>query len=235
MSLVDPLSTYELDSRFRTVRRRDRKEHWRRGRLTEHSVQFYSLPPIDTYLLGGEYYVIDGNRRVAAAKEFGLEFMDANVTECVPQADKGAHRGVVSQRFFEQQTGLKNIRLDYTSGYADLLKEVREYGKSEDIPYQARDWYSYVYLPRLDLIAESELKKRYASCREGDLYLLVSRFFNDLMGGIPKDVGFDTVISAFLFAHQIPKKRLFRRFPLRQLYFLLRRRVPDYLRSTSGQ
>ena len=140
---------YELDSRFRTVRRRDRKEHWRRGRLTEHSVQFYSLPPIDTYLLGGEYYVIDGNRRVAAAKEFGLEFMDANVTECVPQADKGAHRGVVSQRFFEQQTGLKNIRLDYTRGYADLLKEVREYGKSEDIPYQARDWYSYVYLPRL--------------------------------------------------------------------------------------
>ncbi len=226
---------HELDSRFRTLRRRDRRERWRRGRLTKHSVQYYSLPPIEVYLLGGEYYVIDGNRRVAAAKEFGLEFMDANVTECVSQEDKEAHRGAVSRRLFEQQTGLKNIRLDYTSGYADLLEEVREYGESEDIPGKARDWYSDVYLPRLDSISESELKRRYANCREGDLYLLVTRFFKDLMGGVPKDVGFDTAISAFVFAHQIPRKRLFRRFPLRQLYLLLRGRVPAYLRSTSRQ
>jgi len=222
---------HELDRRFRALRRRDRKERWRRGRLSEHSVTFYSLPPIDVYLLGGEYYVIDGNRRVAAAKEFALEFMDANVTECVPHENKEAHRGMVSQRLFEQQTGLKNIRLDQTSGFADLLEEVRGYGESGDIPGKARDWYSDVYLPRLDSIAGSALKKRYANYREGDLYILVNRFFKDLMGGIPKDVGFETVISAFNFAHQIPKKRLFRRFPFRQLYFLLRGRVPAYLRS----
>jgi uncharacterized ParB-like nuclease family protein len=222
---------HELDSRFRTHRRKDRKERWRRGRLTEHSIKFYSLPPIDVYLLEGEYYVIDGNRRVAAAKEFALEFMDANVTECVPHQNKEAHRGAVSQRLFEQQTGLKNIRLDHTSGYADLLDEVREYGESEDIPGKARDWYSDVYLPRLDSITGSELKKRYANCREGDLYLLVTRFFKDLMGRFPKEVGFDTVISAFIFAHRIPEKRLFRRFPSRQLYLLLRGRAPAYLRS----
>jgi hypothetical protein len=222
---------HELDSRFRTHRRRDRRERWRRGRLTEHSLKFYALPPIDVYLLGGEYYVIDGNRRVAAAKEFGLEFMDANVTECVPQEDREAQRGAVSQRLFEQQTGLKNIRLDYTSGYKDFLEEVREYGESEDIVDKARDWYSDVYLPALDSIAESELNNRYPNLREGDLYLLITRFFKDLMGRVPQDVGFDTAISAFLFAHQIQKKRLNRRFPLRQLYLLLRGRVPAYLRS----
>ena len=221
---------HELNSRFRT-RRRDQKESFRRGRLSKESLQFNVLPPIDVYLLNGEYYVIDGNRRVAAAKEFGLEFMDANVTQCVPHKDKEVHRGAVSQRLFEQQTGLKNIRLDYTSGYADLLDEVREYGESADIPAQARDWYSTVYLPRLESIGKSELKKRYGNCREGDLYLLVTRFFKDLLGKAPTDVGFNSLISTFLFAHRIPNKRLFRRFPMRQLYLLLRGRLPAHLRS----
>ncbi|HEC61349.1 MAG TPA: hypothetical protein ENI27_03745 [bacterium] len=221
---------HELNSRFRT-RRRDQKESFRRGRLSKESLQFNVLPPIDVYLLNGEYYVIDGNRRVAAAKEFALEFMDANVTQCIPHKDKEVHRGAVSQRLFEQQTGLKNIRLDYSSGYADLLDEVREYGESANIPAQARDWYSTVYLPRLESIGKSELKKRYGNCREGDLYLLVTRFFKDLLGKAPKDVEFNSLISTFLFAHRIPNKRLFRRFPMRQLYLLLRGRVPAHLRS----
>jgi hypothetical protein len=54
------------------------------------------------YLLSGQYYVIDGNRRVAAAKRNGLEFMDAHVIECVPHGNKEAHRGAVSQRLFRQ-------------------------------------------------------------------------------------------------------------------------------------
>jgi hypothetical protein len=152
---------HELDRRFRTIRRRDRRERWRRSRLDRRSLEYYSIPPIDAYLLSGQYYVIDGNRRVAAAKQFGLEFMDAHVTECVPHGNKEAHRGVVSRRLFEQQTGLKNIRLDYTSGYADLLEEVMEYTEGHDIAECARQWYSEVYLPRLGLIAESELKSGY--------------------------------------------------------------------------
>jgi len=223
---------HELDRRFRTIRRRDRRERWRRSRLDRRSLEYYSIPPIDAYLLSGQYYVIDGNRRVAAAKQFGLEFMDAHVTECVPHGDKEAHRGAVSQRLFEQQTGLKNIRLDYTSGYADLLEEVREYTEGYDIAECARQWYSEVYLPRLGLIAKSELKSRYEHARKGDLYLTVTRFFKALMGGVPQDVGFDTVISSFLFARRLRSKRLFRRFPLRQVYTLLRGRVPRHLQQS---
>ena len=223
---------HELDRRFRTRRHGDRRERWRRSRFDGQSLQFFSIPPIDVYLLSGEYYVIDGNRRVAAAKQYGLEFMDAHVTECVPHNNREAHRGAVSQRLFEQQTGLKNIRLDYTSGYADLLEEVREYTAEDNIAECVRLWYSRVYLPRLGMIAESELKKRYEHTREGDLYLMVTRFFKEMMGGLPQDVGFDAVISSFLFARRLRSNRLFRRFPLRQVYKLLRGRVPPYLHSS---
>ena len=220
---------HELDSRFRTRRRRDRRERWRRSRFDERSLQFHSIPPIDVYLLDGQYYVIDGHRRVAAAKQFGLEFMDADVTECAPHDDKGAQRGAVSRRLFEQQTGLKNIRLDHTSGYADLLEEVREYAGEGDLPEHASLWYSQVYLPRLAAIAESDLKKHYPESRKGDLYLTVTRFFRDRMGKVPEDAGFDSVISTFLFARGLRTRRPFRSFPLRQLYRLLRGGVPRRL------
>ena len=92
--------------------------------------------------------------------------------------------------------------------------------------------YSEVFLPRLEVIAESELKSRYKQAREGDLYLTVTRFYKELMGRVPQDVGFDTVISTFLFASRLRSKRLLRRFPLRQVYTLLRGRVPPYLHQS---
>jgi hypothetical protein len=225
---------HELDRRFRTRRRGDRKERWRRSLLDRSSLQFYSIPPIDVYLLNGEYYVIDGNRRVAAAKQFGLEFMDASVTECVPHRDREAQRGAVSRRLFEQQTGLKNIRLDYTSGFTNLLEEVREYAEGNNLAEYARQWYSQVYLPRIGAIAESELKRLYGHAREGDLYLMVSRFYKELMGGIPQGVGYEAAISTFLFARGLRSRRSFRCFPLRQVYRLLRGRIPQYLQQQSG-
>jgi hypothetical protein len=223
---------HELDRRFRTRRRKDRRERWRRSRFDAQSMVFYSMPPIDVCLLSGEYYVIDGNRRVAAAKQHGLEFVDARVTECVPHGNPEAHRGAVSRRLFEQRTGLRNIRLDYTSGYADLLEEVRDCSDLEDIGECARLWYSNVYLPRLEAIAESELKQHYPDVRDGDLYLMVSRFFREMMGQIPEDVGFEAVISTFLFARRLRSRRLFRSFPLRQAYTLLRGGIPGQLQGS---
>jgi hypothetical protein len=225
---------HELDRRFRTRRRRDRNERWRRNLLDRQSLEYCSIRPIDVYLMNGEYYVVDGNRRVAAAKKFGLEFMDADVTEYVPFRDRAAQRGTVSRRLFEQQTGLKNIRLVYTSGFTDLLEEVREYAEGNDLIESARRWYSRVYLPRIGEIGESELTRRFPHLGDGDLYLMISRFYRELMGGIPQDVGFDIVISTFLFARHLRSRRIFRRFPLHQVYSLLRGRVPHYLHQSGN-
>lgn len=42
------------------------------------------LPPVDLYLLEGQYYVVDGNHRVAAARSIGQAYLDAVVTEFRP-------------------------------------------------------------------------------------------------------------------------------------------------------
>lgn len=46
------------------------------------------VPPIIVYKVGNEYYVLDGNHRVAIAKELGIEFIDAEVIEFFPAKEK---------------------------------------------------------------------------------------------------------------------------------------------------
>ena len=40
-----------------------------------------SLPPVELYKLGGEYFVLDGNHRVSVARQRGVAAVDAMVTE----------------------------------------------------------------------------------------------------------------------------------------------------------
>lgn len=39
-----------------------------------------SLPPVELYKLGGEYFVLDGNHRVSVARQRGVAAVDAMVT-----------------------------------------------------------------------------------------------------------------------------------------------------------
>ena len=45
------------------------------------------LPPVKLYQIKDEYYVLDGNHRIAAAKEFGLLEIDATIVEFIPSKD----------------------------------------------------------------------------------------------------------------------------------------------------
>jgi ParB-like chromosome segregation protein Spo0J len=41
------------------------------------------LPPIEVWAWRGEYYVLDGHHRVAAARALGSDYISAQVTEVV--------------------------------------------------------------------------------------------------------------------------------------------------------
>ena len=220
----------ELDARFRLLgRRRDRGEHYRRRRLERIDLSMTDLPPIAVYRLSGEYYVIDGNRRVAAAMKQKLEYMDAHVTECLPVADRAALEGAAFRRRFEQETGLKNVRLAYESGYATLLEEIADFeqtdaaaGASGLVPRErARRWHSGFFRPACELLAGSSLSRRFPGAEPGDLYVSVARFYRDLMGGYPPGASYDTLLSGFRFAQRLPDRRPLRAAPFRLLLAIL--------------
>src|SRR5947209_20144228 len=48
--------------------------------------QGHSFAPVELYALNGEYYVVDGNHRVAAARSLGPLWIDARVIEFRPVA-----------------------------------------------------------------------------------------------------------------------------------------------------
>jgi hypothetical protein len=219
----------QLDGAFRLLhRRRDRHERYRRLRLDQADLHLTSLPPIDVYLLAGEYYVIDGHRRVAAAKLQRLEYIDARVMECVPLADQEALEGAVLRRRFEQETGLKSLRLDYERGYAILLREVNDFipeaGASGKLQDRARTWYSRVFLPACELIRRSSLASAFPRAGEADLFVMIAGFYQDLMGGYPSNISYESLLSGFLFARRLKSRRLLRRPPMRLLYRLLKGR-----------
>lgn len=217
----------QLDRDFRLLhRRRDRKERYRRLRLNQANLHLTSLPPIDVYLLAAEYYVIDGNRRVAAAKLHRLEYMDAHVIECLPLADREALAGAVLRRRFEQETGLRSLRLRYESGYAVLLREVNEFipeaGADGELKERARSWYSRFFLPACELIRRSPLPSAFPRAGEADLFVMIAGFYQDLMGGYPIKISYESLLSGFLFARRLKRRRLLRQPPMRLLYRLLR-------------
>src|SRR5439155_4110468 len=71
-----------------------------------------ALPPVELYKLGFGYYVLDGNHRVAAARELGQMEIDAEVSEFVPLGDLEAQRSFAERRAFERTTGLTRVEAE---------------------------------------------------------------------------------------------------------------------------
>jgi hypothetical protein len=211
----------ELDENFLYRKRRDRSERSRRFHMAAAVRRFHLLPAIDLYLYRGEYYVVDGNRRVAAAKDMKIEFIDANVTEYVDRDDHMGMVGALLRRRFETETGIRNISLTHESGYGVLLEEIRVLPEEESIEVKARRWYNDTFLTASEKIKSSGLQKKYENLRTGDIYNLIMEFFRNYMDGAPPHTSFETLISGFMFAHGMSPRRLLRSLPLRIISALI--------------
>ncbi len=67
----------DFDRCFTTLR-----PHLRRGVDAVHDAfPDGAVPPIEVFRLDDDYFVLDGHKRVAAARAAGVEFVDAEVTE----------------------------------------------------------------------------------------------------------------------------------------------------------
>ncbi len=71
-----------------------RTAHWKADwrRVEEAMDGLAALPPVDLFKVKDDYFIIDGHKRVAAARRVGA-YVDANVVELTPRPARASERG----------------------------------------------------------------------------------------------------------------------------------------------
>jgi hypothetical protein len=162
-----------LDASFRSRRRR-REDDQRFERILHLMEAGAPLPPVTLYKLGYGYYILDGNHRVAAAKQLGQLEVDALVTEFVPLGDAQAQRVAAERRAFERATGLRRIGAVVPGHYPLLEDLIRAYAAEQgldDLRAAARRWETEVYRPVAEKIRARRLSQRFPGERTADVFV----------------------------------------------------------------
>ncbi|MEJ2102897.1 MAG: Lrp/AsnC ligand binding domain-containing protein [Desulfobacterales bacterium] len=142
-----------------------------------------ALPPVKLYLIKDEYYALDGNHRIAAAKELGHGEIKAQVTEFIPS--KGSLENLLyrEKAGFDDQTRLPyTIELTDFGQYEHLMRQISrhrdflENGTSQPvtIPQAAKDWYETIYCPLIAIIRKGRLIDHFPGRTLADLYTFIS-------------------------------------------------------------
>ncbi len=166
------------------------RERWRR---VEQAFPASDFPPIVVYRVDGAYFVVDGHHRVGIAKQRGVEFIDAEVTELEsleplgPDVDLPELIHREQQRIFLEESGLedarRDVRIEFTRplGYIELLDLVKVFGyhvmMHEGRVLERREiaarWYDEVYANDLEVMRGEGLLDAFPEATDADLFLWV--------------------------------------------------------------
>src|SRR6266511_3868835 len=153
-------------------------------------VQGQALPPVDLYKISDVYFVRHGDHRAAVARYLDYAEIDAEVTELlvdVPLTPALSVRTLLLKQEYSdflEWTNLHALRPDERiefselGGYLDLVRHInvhryalaREQNRAIDRDEAVASWYDAVYLPRVHMIREQKLLKRFSHRTEADLY-----------------------------------------------------------------
>ena len=142
-----------------------------------------SLPPVKLYQIKKEYYVMDGNHRIAAANELGYEDIRAHVIEFMPA--KGSLENLLyrEKARFDDFTELPyTIELTDFGQYDHLIDQitrhrkflVRETNEPVTVQKAAKDWYKTIYRPLVAIIRKGRLIEHFPGRTLADLYTFLS-------------------------------------------------------------
>jgi DNA-binding Lrp family transcriptional regulator len=142
-----------------------------------------TLPPVKLYQIKKEYYVMDGNHRIAAANELGYADISAHVIEFIPS--KGSLENLVyrEKARFDDLTELPHtIELTGFDQYQHLTDQismhrkylVRETNEPVTIQQAAKDWYKTIYRPLVAIIKKGHLLEHFPGRTLADLYTFLS-------------------------------------------------------------
>jgi DNA-binding Lrp family transcriptional regulator len=142
-----------------------------------------SLPPVKLYQIKNEYYVLDGNHRIAAANEIGQKEIQAHIIEFMP-SDNTLENLIFRQKSgFEDLTALPYaIELTELGQYDHLIDQItthRDFLKNETaaavtMQKAAADWYQTIYSPLVAVIRKAGLLEQFPGRTLADLYAYIS-------------------------------------------------------------
>jgi len=170
----------DFDSRFRfkpTVPS-DRLE-WIKAAMREGR----TLGPVKLFEIKNEFYVLDGNHRIAAAKELGHDEILAHIEEFIPSKNTLQNILYRERAEFADRTRLPaEINLTEISQYAYLLEQISEHQQylreagEDKVTFEgaALDWFKTIYRPLCTIIKRSRLVDSFPERTIDDLYAYIT-------------------------------------------------------------
>lgn len=192
---------HDFDSQFRP------KKHISSKRFNEIKKAMRSgdpLPPIKLYQIRNDYYVLDGNHRVAASKELGRTDIQAKVIELLSSLNTMENLLYIEKKKFYENTGLppENIVLTEIGKYIYLETQIKNHknhltlisGTETDFKKAAEDWYNTIFLPLTALIKNGRLDTHFLKRTVADLYAYISYHHWDRPSSRHYGIGIDRLI-----------------------------------------
>ena len=181
--IVGSVGRYQdFDDKFR-IKNRVPSERYQR--VKKAMVDGVPLPPVKLYQIKDEYFALDGNHRIAAAKELRRSYINACIVELLPSKNTFENILYREKVAFRDQSGLSAIpELSEVGQYGNLLDQIEKHRfflsqeKKEDVSFQtaALDWRNTIYLPLKRIIEKGGLIKHFPGRTLDDLYAYVSYY-----------------------------------------------------------
>ena len=170
----------DFDSRFRLKQSvPSERLEWVKKAMREGR----TLGPVKLYEIKDEFYVLDGNHRIAAAKELGHDEILAHIEEFIPSKDTLQNILYRERALFADRTRLPaEINLTEVNQYDYLLEQIAEHQhylqqSGEDgasFENAALDWFKTIYRPLCAIIRRSRIVDSFPGRTIDDLYAYIT-------------------------------------------------------------
>lgn len=224
--IVGSMARYDDFTRTFLPRREHLSKRWREvNALTFEG----GLPPIEVYKVDEIYFVRDGNHRISVARQAGMETIEGHVWEYssrVPLEEDDDEKDVFIRNeylAFLDKTQLDqtcpNQRLVFTHpGYYRLLemeiglhRHYLEQTEERTLTLQeaAYNWYTSIYKPMADYIAQENLLELFPGHTEADLIGWMIEYRDWLARRSGEEVNHQDVLETFHTQRTNPFQRAF--------------------------
>ncbi|UCF97996.1 MAG: Lrp/AsnC ligand binding domain-containing protein [Spirochaetaceae bacterium] len=179
--IVGSVNRYlDFDSKFRLKKDRPRERLLAIRNIMDKGKP---LPPVELYQIKESYFVVDGNHRIAVAKERGFNEINARVIEFLPSRGTAENILYRDRTEFEETTGLRgSINLTEPGQYRNLLRQITQHQRylqeqaGTDVPFKAaaEDWFNTIYRPLAAIVEKADLLAFFPKRTVSDLCAYIS-------------------------------------------------------------